>query len=168
MDLFLSIMNWVGIVTTLISFLILLWGIYAWGKGILPALIRLGNGLAKRKIAIFAKPNNLTSLQQLLHDSKLFKEKNILTVSSSGDFGRAEKTTLFLVFWPDWQPADITDILNMKKDTTALIVYAPPGSVPIPDDVLKKLNSKRNVIVVNLRGRLLNDIIVCLMTTGYQ
>ncbi len=34
-----------------------------WADGILPALLRLGNGLAKRKIALFAKGDNASSLR---------------------------------------------------------------------------------------------------------
>jgi hypothetical protein len=50
-----TILDWVGYITSIIFLLTLALGIFAWFKGILPALIRLGNGFSKRKIAIFAK-----------------------------------------------------------------------------------------------------------------
>lgn len=131
----------------------------------LPALVRLGNGLSRRKIAIFAKGNNLNFLTNLLVDTKLFNKKNLIDVSSSGDFGRAERATVFLVFWDDWQDK-IDEILRAKKDNTALVVYAPPGA--IPRDKLVELDNKRNVTVTNFRGRLLNDIVVSMITTSYQ
>ena len=162
-----SILDWVGRVTAVIFLLTLVFGIYAWLKGIFPALIRLGNGFAKRKIAIFAKGDNLTSLKALLSDSGLFNEKNIIDISSNNDFGRAERATLFLIFWHDWQDK-IDEIFSAKKDKTALVVYAPQDLGFIPQDKMKELNSKRNAIVTNFRGRLLNDIVISMMTTSYQ
>jgi len=160
-------LDWVGRVTTIVFLLTLVYGIYAWSKGILPALIRLGNGLSKRKIAILAKGDHLRSLESLLLDSKLFDKKNVIDISTDSDFGRAEQATLLLIFWHDWQDK-IADILSAKKDNTALVVYAPQELGFIPQDKLKELNSKRNVIVVNFRGRLLNDIVGSLITTSYQ
>lgn len=162
-----SFLDWVGRFTAVIFLLTLICGIYAWVKGILPALIRLGNGLSKRRIAIFAKGDHLRSLESLLLDSKLFSKKNVIDISSDSDFGRAEQATLFLIFWHDWQDK-IAEILSAKKDNTALVVYAPPELGLIPQDKLKELNGKRNVIVVNFRGRLLNDILISLISTSYQ
>lgn len=164
---FLTSLDWVGRVTTVIFLVTLITGLYAWAKGIIPALWRLGNGLSKRKIAIFAKGDHLKSLQDLLEDSKLFKIKNFIGISSNSDFGRAEQATLFLLYWHDW-PNELDAILHVAKDTTALVVYAPQELGFIPQDKMKALNGKRNVMVSNFRGRLLNDIVTSLMTTSYQ
>jgi hypothetical protein len=162
-----TVLDWVGWVTSVIFLLTLALGIYAWLKGILPALFRLGNGFSKRKIAIFAKGDNLKILMNLLVDTELFNKRNMIGISSSGDFGRAERATLFLILWDDWQDK-IDEILRAKKDNTAVVVYAPRGPRSIPEDKFVELNSKRNVMVTNFRGRLLNDIVISLMTTSYQ
>lgn len=99
-------------------------------------------------------------------DSRLFKEKNIIEVSSFADFGRAEEATLFLVYWPNWQPNETAAILKKKDDKTALVIYAPPGA--IPKDKWDDIDLHRNVTVANFRGRLLNDIVTSLITTHYQ
>lgn len=138
-----------------------------WFTGIGPALWRLGNGFAKRKICIFAKNEMGQSLSSLLIDSKLFKAKNIHHVTGSSDLGKCEATTLFLVYWPDWQD-NVEEILKQKRDGTALIVYAPQDKGSIPLDVMKQLNEKRNVVLSNFRGRLLNDIVISMITTGYK
>jgi len=65
----------VGAIDTVILLLAIFWTIALWARGILPAILRLGNGLAKRKIAIFAKNDNLTSLRHLLTDSQLFRKQ---------------------------------------------------------------------------------------------
>ena len=141
----------------------------AWGtiSGILPVLMRLGRGLAKRQIAIFAKGDKLRSLKDLLLDSKLFKSKNIRVITSVSDLGRAEGITVFLVIWDDWKD-DIDQILNEKNDSTALIVYAPMDLGDIPQEKMCQIGEQRNVTVTRFRGRLLNDIVVSMITTSYN
>ena len=103
----------------------------------------------------------------MLVDSKIFEDKNILQINKN-DLKKAEKETLFLVHWKDYQDK-IDDILTLKKDSTALVIYAPQNEGRIePVDMMEKINYHRNTIVVNFRGRLINDILVCLITTSYE
>lgn len=162
-----EILDWIGRFTTLIFLLTIVWAVYAWFNGILPAMIRLGNGLAKRKIVIFAKGDNFDSLKDLLIDSRLFNEKNIVRISKKEDMKKAARQTLFLIYWPDWQ-TDLSDIIQIKVDSTALIVYAPQEHGFIPKEQMTRLNEERNVVVTNFRGRLLNDVIVSMISTGYE
>jgi len=157
-----------GFVSTFILIIILIVGVVLWFKGILPVLFRLGNGLTKGKIAIFAKGDNLNSLKSLLLDSELFSEKNLIEIRSNNDFGKSEKSTLFLIFWHDWEERDIYEILNKKTDKTALVIYAPRDRGIISEENFKIINKERNVSIANLRGRLLNDIISSLITTSYE
>jgi hypothetical protein len=143
------------------------YGIFLWVRGISPALLRLGNGLARRKIAIFAQSDNFSSIKSLLMDSRLFKGKNICSITKKEDIGRAEDATMYLVFWPDWSN-DIEDILSQKPDKCALIVYAPYDRGRIPDEQMKRLDGKRHTAVTNFRGRLLNDIVASMITTRYE
>ncbi len=164
--LVLTFLDWVGWVSSALLVVAIILGAIAWIRGIVPALYRLGNGLAKREIAIFAKGDNLTSMMSLLEDTKLFNKRNIITIASDNDLGRGEKATLLLVHWDDWENK-IEDILLAKKNATALIVYAPRQN-SIPTAKFLVLGKYSNVTVTNFRGRLLNDIVVSLMTTGYQ
>jgi hypothetical protein len=161
-----TIFEIVGYFSTAVVALGILIGFISWVRGILPAIWRLGKGLAGRKIAIFAQGDHLTSLESLLQDSKLFRKNNIVAVPEVEDIGRAEDTTVFLVHWGDWQD-DIEVVLKAKKDTTALVVYAPPIE-PIRDQPFKRLSEVRNVTVTNFRGRLLNDLVISMITTGYK
>ena len=70
-----------------VVFVGLICGLYWWARGILPAVIRLGNGLAKRNIAIFAKSDNFTVLNNLLADSTLFNKKNIFSITQESALG---------------------------------------------------------------------------------
>lgn len=167
MDIFIEILAFIGAIETLLLVIGLIWAFVMWTRGIAPALLRLGNGLAKRKIAVFAKNDNLISLKRLLIDSKLFHEKNICEITKKEDLGIAEQTTLYLVFWHDWVE-HIDDILRKKPDSCALIVYAPRNLGPIPEEQMRNIDGHRHTAVTNFRGRLLNDIVTAMITTSYE
>lgn len=164
----LDIIDWVGRGTTVLFIITVVVGIYGWLKGILPALLRLGFGLSKRKIAIFAAQGaHLDTLKEVLVNSNLFHEKNLLVITSADQLSRAERATLYLVFWHDWTEY-IDKIMERKKEGTALVIYAPQDLGFIPQDKMRDLGNEPNVVIANALGRLLNDILVCMMTTSYE
>lgn len=154
-----------GGISTIITIILLAYGIFLWLKGILPIVIRLGKGLSGREIAIFADSNNFDSLKNLLVDSDIFKERNISHVDQKS-FKKAEDISLMLVHWKSFED-QLDKILDIKKDTDALIIYAPHEDGKISPKNMKIINEHRNTLVVNFRGRLLNDILVSMMTTSY-
>jgi hypothetical protein len=158
------ILDWLGYPGTVISISFGIYAVYLLLRGIVPVLIRLGNGLSRRKIAVFASDDALRSLEALLHDCKLFRKSSIVAIPSREDFGKAEDASVFLMNWADFdQHIDV--ILRMKKDKTPLIVHATPGA--IPPVMMAKLANERNVAVCNFRGRLLNDLVTSMITTSY-
>ena len=166
MNTILTILNYLGYASSILVLVTTVLAVIAWFKGIRPAIIKLGNGLAKRKIAIFAKSDTLSSLISLLTDSGLILKDNITHIAKEDDFGKSEDSTLFLVYWPDWKDK-ILKIRDIKRDGEALVIYAPRSEGMIPENVMAELDKGRNVTVVNFRGRLLNDIVTAMITTGY-
>lgn len=162
-----AVLDVLGYISTILLIVSLVYGVYLSISGFLPVLIRLGAGLKKRKIAIFAKGDSLNSLQALFKDSNLFNSRNVIPITSVSDLGRAEMASVFLVYWPDWIE-HLPQILTCKKDRTALIIYAPQGEGSLPNESILLLEQHRNVVLANLRGRLLNDIVISLITTGYE
>ena len=158
-------LDFAGYISTIIVIVGIIAGVVVWFSGISPALYRLGNGLAKRKIAVFAKNDNAVSLKSLLIDSKLFKQKNIFEITCKDDVGKAEEASVYLVHWHDWAN-DISEILSKKPDKCAMVVYAPYDKGKIPDEQMKNLDGKRHTAVTNFRGRLLNDIVTAMITTS--
>lgn len=155
----------VGGLLTLYSVFLILLSIYWITTGIMPVLYRLGFSLSKRKIAIYGK-TEFSSLRDILVDSGLFKDKNIVQIHDN-DIKKAEDITLFMIYWPEFHNK-LDDILSIKKDATPLIVYAPQEIMKIDLSDIKKMNAHRNVIIVNFRGRLINDILISLITTGFK
>ena len=154
-----------GGVTTFIMIFGFLYTIYLVGKGVLPVWYRLGMGLSKRKIAIFAD-NEFDNLKDILVDSKIFESKNIIKIDKQS-IKKAASITLLLVHWKCFE-SKFDEILNIKNDSDALIIYAPTAEGPIDKNNLEKINLHRNSITVNFKGRLLNDILTCMITTSYK
>jgi hypothetical protein len=155
----------IGGIFTLISICFLIYAIYIVLSGVIPVWIRLGKGLSSRKIAIFAD-KQFDDLQDLLVDSKIISKKNIVKITKE----RIKKgcdCSLLLVHFDEFKE-NIDDILTFKKDNSALIIYAPQCDGQIEKPTLDRINSERNCIIVNFRGRLLNDILTSMITTSYD
>lgn len=156
----------IGILATL-SFLFGIYGVIIFaikgGWSVLSVLLKLGSGLAKSKIAIFASGNELIYLKKLLLNSRLFSQKNIIEIPGLKAISNKEKASLYLVFWHDWQN-EFDNILQNKKDKVPVIVYAPPEYEDISEEQMKKLSNIRNITVARFRGRLLSDIFFSLIT----
>ena len=163
METIATIFEWLGYPATVIALFLGVRAFILWVRGISPVLVRLGNGLARRKIAIFAKGEMLPSLGALLDDCKLFSKANIVPIGTTGDIRKAENASVYLLNWMDFRD-DIDEILRLKKDQTPLIIHAPPGE--IPRDMMAKIADARNVSVCNFRGRLLNDLVTGMITTS--
>jgi hypothetical protein len=153
----------VGGVSSLLVILGFLATVYGVVSGLLPVCYRLGTSLVNRKIAIFAD-TKFTELKNILIDSKLFREKNIVKVDNAS-LRRVEGISCYLVHYSHCAEI-MNDILSMKKDSTAMIVYAPHSEGDIESSVLNRINNQPNSILVRLRGRLLNDIFISMITIG--
>lgn len=159
-------MTIVGGLSTLIVILGAIYSVWCILTGIMPVWIKLGKGLSKSTIAIFSD-TQFNSLKSMIVDSKIFKEKNIIHITKQ-DLKRAANASVFLVHWKDFQ-SDMHSILALKKDNTALIIYAPQNEGRIEDqDLLNKIDRERNSVLVNYRGRLMNDIFTSLITVNYE
>jgi sRNA-binding carbon storage regulator CsrA len=155
----------VGGLTTSFAAIAVIFTIFFVVKGVLPVWYRLGMGLTRRKITVFAE-DEFDNLKGLLVDSKIFQGKNIIKIERNS-IKKAASSTLLLVHWKCFE-TEIEDILRIKKDSAALIIYAPRDEGTIKDkEILEKINQERNAIIVNFRGRLLNDILTCMITTSY-
>jgi hypothetical protein len=154
-----------GGISTVITILAFLYAVFLVSKGVLPVLWRLGNSLSKRKIAIYSD-SKFDDLKAMFIDSGLFNEKNIIRIEKSS-IEKARDISLLLVHWSSCK-SELDRIFDIKKDQDALIVYAPQDEGRVDDRERDMINDRRNAIIVNFRGRLLNDVVICMMTTGYK
>lgn len=156
---------WAGGVTVTMAFIGFIYGLACWAFGITPIIFRLGIALWERKVAIFGIDRAFESLKDSLIDSKIFKSKNIIHVHPD-NIDKAKDKTIFLVDWETFGDK-IEQIFSARKShQTAIVIYAKPAS--IPPEKMNEIANRPNTVVVNFRGRLLNDILTCLITTSYD
>ena len=156
----------VGGVSTLALIGTAIYSVYLVVRGVMPVWIRLGLGLSQRKIAIFADQEKYHELKMMLEESKVFQPKNISRYGKT-TIKNAEGTSIILVHW-GFSSKFIDQILEIKKASDALIVYAPRHEKELSASDLEKITNQPNSILVNFRGRLLNDILVSMITTSYK
>jgi len=147
---------------TFIVGIIVLLGV--WFSGALPVITRIGFGLARRKIALFAKGENRLSLSKLIVDSALFRERNLIEIGQRADFGSAKKASVYVIAWGDWTE-HFPDIIGLAAGSIPVIVFAPPGSGDIKEEEMELIHNSPNSSVVRFRGRLLNDLVTSIITT---
>lgn len=155
----------VGGITTTILVLGVIYRVACWMLSVTPTLLRLGSALWGRRVAIFASSESYNSLKNTLVDSGLFRGKNILQISLD-NIDKAKYETIFLVDW-DTFGEQIENIFTARKNhQTAIVIFAKPAS--IPNEIMADIANRANTVVVNFRGRLLNDILTSLITTSYD
>ncbi|MBL1293249.1 MAG: hypothetical protein COB61_005190 [Thiotrichales bacterium] len=155
----------VGGILSLLAVLGIFSTMYLVLKGVVPVWYKLGISLSKRKIAIFSD-EKFNELKDVLIDSGMFHTKNILKIDKAS-IKKAAETSFYIIHYLPYKDC-IDEIISMKKDSDAMVVYAPQDEGFIEKDILNKLNSQRNTIIVNFRGRLLNDVLVSMITTSFK
>jgi hypothetical protein len=155
----------VGGIGTVIAIVTFIYAIYIILKGVIPVWIRLGKGLSNRKIAVYAE-QDFNNFKNILLDSGIFKAKNIEQITNES-LSKGETHTMMLVNYMEFKDK-IEKILSYKKDSDSLIIYAPQSGDKIETELMNKINENRNSIVVNMKGRLLNDILTSMITTIYE
>ncbi len=159
----------VGLATTLIAVIVFFMAVLAWFLGISPLLYRLGLGRWRRKISVLANSDNYPSLQKDLISSGVFRAKNVEHVTSKS-LADVKNSNLILVDYSSFTPAQIKTIIGNKQSSAGMVVYFPDFSPTnrVPDDILKLINDEPHSVLVNFRGRLINDILITLLSTSYE
>lgn len=157
----------IEIIVLIIQVILVVFAIFAISINIFSVGIRLGRALWKRKIAIVGNLEAFTSLKNLLLGSQLFKEKNIRHIEQGNQSDLRNQTVILIdweSFWGKTNPERILDFRNNSQ--TGILIYAKPNT--IPPQVLQSLCNQNSIIIVNFKGRLLNDIMLTMITTTYS
>lgn len=155
----------VGALSTIVIISGVLFKSICWFFKITPFVLRFGFALMNRKIAIFASQEVYAELKSCLVDSKIFKEKKIIHIPLN-NIEKSKNETIFLVEWELFKDKINDVFLARKNDQVPVVIYAKPGS--IPNEIMSNIANRPNTVVVNFRGRLLNDILTSLITTTYK
>lgn len=159
----------VGLITTAVAVLAFFAAVISWILGISPLLYRLGLGRWRRKITVLADSNNYASLRDDLVSSGVFRSKNIDHVTDKS-LAKVKDSNLLLVDYGSFSDKNMKTIIKNKKSSAGMIVYFPDFSPTnrVPDDVMKLINNEPHSVLVSFRGRLINDILITLLSTSYD
>jgi hypothetical protein len=151
-----------GGLTATIAILTFLFGLIGRLYGVTPLAFRIANALYRRRIAILGDVAAQASMEEVLHDSDIFRKKNIVKIGLD-NIDKVKDETILLV---DWQSCaqHINEILAAKRHKTALIIFAKHQAIPVA--TMDTITNRSNTVIVNTRGRLLNDVLNALITTG--
>ena len=160
----------VGLITTLGAVLLFIWSIISWFLGVAPLFYRLGFGRWSRRIAIVANDEMYSSLKSDLIDTGIFRKKNIFQVKK-GSLSKIKHINLALIHYQSFSVEEVDQILADKSANAGFVFYFPEFTPPhtvIPQDVMGRINNHPFTTIVNMRGRLTNDILVTLLSTSYD
>jgi len=157
----------VGIAMTLLVIIGGLATFFGWTAGIFLVMKRLGLGRWYRKVLIVGAPSETTSLKKDLVDSGLFLQNNVSEVHQHSLSDVKEASLILLDYW-SFNEDQVSTILLNKRKSAGLVVYSPMGKGRIPDEISSKINDEPFTTLVNMRGRLVNDLLITLMSTSYD
>lgn len=133
--------------------------------GVSPLVLRIGKAIWRRKIAVIGSADSFSILNECLSDSGIFKKNNIVHVSIE-NIDKAKEQSILLVDWESSNGIIDQIFVARKNHNTAVIIYAKAGT--IPQDKMTDIANRANTVVVNFKGRLLNDILNSLITTSFD
>jgi len=155
----------IGGLTVAIASIGLIYRILCVILGISPLVLRIGKAVWRRKIAIIGSLESFNNLKECIIDSGIFKKSNVIHIPLD-NIDKTKELSILLVDWETSSSKIDQIMLARKNHNTAVLVYAKPGSIPL--DKMPEIANRSNTVVVNFKGRLLNDILNSLITTSFN
>ncbi len=135
-------------------------------------LDRLGTGLQSRKISIIADAAEYTLLKKDLKDTGIFREDNVhrlkpetLDTPEKAAAELSDESLLIFIYTAPEQDELLKRVLAGKQTKAGLIVYA---RSKLSEELFAEIGETSNAVIVNAKGRLLNDLLNLMMTTSLQ
>lgn len=129
--------------------------------------MRFGLALFGKKVAIFANADDYHIIESDLTSSGLIKKKNIERVSADQRANLNEALLIVFACRAD-NKEYINEVVNRKNSRCGLIVYCPSGPGVLSPQELTTINSSSFTTVCNFRGRLVNDVLLMMLSTSFK
>lgn len=160
-------LEFIGGATIVATFVSGLMTFFGWSAGIFMVMKRLGLGRWYRKVTILSDVDNGQSLKKDLIDSGVFREKNIKLIGESNISDIKSADLVLLDYW-SISPEKALSAISNKQKHAGLVVYSPMKKGRIEDEVTARINDEPFTTLVQMRGRLVNDLLITLMSTSYD
>ena len=136
-------------------------------SGLTQAITRFGLALFGKKVAVFASVDDFHVIKSDLASSGLVKEKNIERVSVEQQSSLND--ALLIVFaCRDDNKEHIKEAVARKSSRCGLVVYCPDGPSALTQEEMAEINAAPFATVCNFRGRLINDILLMMLSTSFK
>lgn len=162
---FLTVFSIVSIPLDIIAIASLIVFIFGAIAGLIRPLFRFGWAAWKKQVYIIAGTETGNMINDDLQRSGIVKKKNI-KCKNDKQIGDIKDSRLTILDYSYLGSEKSIDIIKNKKANCGAIVYASPGEIK-PND-MKRLNEIQHVSVVNFRGRLVNEVLVLLMSCSFS
>lgn len=136
-------------------------------SGVTQATVRFGLALFGKKVAIFANADDYHIIESDLTSSGLIKKKNIERVSADQRANLNEALLIVFACRAD-NKEYINEVVNRKNSRCGLIVYCPSGPGVLSAQEIATINSSSFTTVCNFRGRLVNDVLLMMLSTSFK
>lgn len=160
-----SFVGFLGTIGTVASWALTIGFIALAIMGLVKPAFRFGKGIAWKKVFIVADGETGTEIQCDLERSGLIKPKNILT-KTKGQTGDLNHARLIILDYGYLGNEDVLRIVSNKNPDCGILVYAKPGTI-IEHEDMATLNLFQHVSIVNMRGRLVNETLLLMLSTSF-
>lgn len=160
-----SFVGFFGMVGTIVSWALAIGFVVLAIMGLVRPAFRFGKGIAWKKVFIVADGETGKEIQCDLERSGLIKPKNILT-KTKGQTGDLNYARLVILDYEYLGNDDVLRIVSNKNPDCGILVYAKPGIIIGPRD-MATLNLFQHVSIVNMRGRLVNETLLLMLSTSF-
>lgn len=135
--------------------------------GITQALIRFELALFAKKIAIIAGLDDFNDIRKDLVNSGLIKTRNIQHVTNK-HLDEAQSALLMIIVHEYLSNEEFNAVVRGKKPQCGLIVYCPPEKGRIDEQGMKLLSMISFTALCNFRGRMVNDVLLMMLSTSFK
>ena len=155
----------VGGLTVVFAVIGIIYRVVCSALGVTPLIFIIGKAIWHRKVAIIGSSEAFSSLIDCITDTNIFRRNNVIHIPTD-NIEKVKEYTILLVDW-DTSGNQIDQIFIARKNhNTAVIIFAKAGS--ITHEKMAEIANRSNTVVVNFKGRLLNDILNSLITTSFD
>ncbi|WP_165047491.1 MULTISPECIES: hypothetical protein [unclassified Adlercreutzia] len=154
----------VGTIGTIVPWALAIGFVVLAVMGLVRPAYRFGKGIAWKKVFIVANDNTRQELKGDLERSGILRKRNI-RVKTDGQISDLAGARLLILEYGYLGEKKVQEIVSNKCSDCGVLIYAKHKE--ISDESMSKLNRSQHVSVVNFRGRLVNEILLLLISTSF-
>ena len=156
----------VGAAQIVVDVLVVLAAVVMVAGNLAKPLWRFGKARWKKPILIFGNHEQYESLKKDFVATGIVRKRNVSRADAE-HMGEIAEAWTIVICADGIEDDDVVRILEAKPSRCAALVYAPPNRRLGPD-AYKACNTHEYVVVSNMRGRLIHDLVLTLFAASFK